>query len=403
VEVGLCRSEQACTFDFSTFKFKEEHMNQADYLIIGGGIAGASAGYWLSHHARVIVLERESMPGYHSTGRSAALYIAAYGTPQVRALTLGSRAFFDQPPAGFAEHPLLTPRGELLVDLIGDPDELQRHYLSAKALVPETRLLDVEESMAMMPILRREKVHGGIYDPTVCDIDTDALYQGYLRGIRRNGGEIHTDSEVQKLTRDAQGLWQVRTAQQHFSAPVIINAAGAWADHIGELAGAQRIGLQPKRRSAFVFSPPAEQNIHAWPELAALDGSFYMKPDAGMFLGSPANADPVEPHDVQPEELDIATGIYHIEEATTLSIRRPARTWAGLRSFVSDGDLVCGFDPQVEGLFWVAAQGGYGIQTSPAMGQASAALVRGKPLPDALAAFGLTEAMLSPHRLHTST
>ncbi|EJF70678.1 FAD-binding oxidoreductase [Pseudomonas sp. D8002] len=378
-------------------------MNQADYLIIGGGIAGASAGYWLSHHARVIVLERESMPGYHSTGRSAALYIAAYGTPQVRALTLGSRAFFDQPPAGFAEHPLLTPRGELLVDLIGDPGELQRQYLSAKALVPETRLLDVEESMAMMPILRREKVHGGIYDPTVCDIDTDALYQGYLRGIRRNGGEIHTDSDVQKLTRDGQGLWQVRTAQQHFSAPVIINAAGAWADHIGELAGAQKIGLQPKRRSAFVFSPPAELNIHAWPELAALDGSFYMKPDAGMFLGSPANADPVEPHDVQPEELDIATGIYHIEEATTLSIRRPARTWAGLRSFVSDGDLVCGFDPQVEGLFWIAAQGGYGIQTSPAMGQASAALVRGKPLPDALAAFGLTEAMLSPHRLHAST
>lgn len=378
-------------------------MNQADYLIIGGGIAGASAGYWLSHHARVIVLERESMPGYHSTGRSAALYIAAYGTSQVRALTLGSRAFFDQPPAGFAEHPLLTPRGELLVDLIGDPDELQRQYLSARALVPETRLLDVEESMAMMPILRREKVHGGIYDPSVCDIDTDALYQGYLRGIRRNGGEIHTDSEVQKLTRDAQGLWQVRTAQQHFSAPVILNAAGAWADHIGELAGAQKIGLQPKRRSAFVFAPPAELNIHAWPELAALDGSFYMKPDAGMFLGSPANADPVEPHDVQPEELDIATGIYHIEEATTLSIRRPARTWAGLRSFVSDGDLVCGFDPQVEGLFWIAAQGGYGIQTSPAMGQASAALVRGKPLPDALAAFGLTKAMLSPHRLHTST
>lgn len=378
-------------------------MNQADYLIIGGGIAGASAGYWLSHHARVIVLERESMPGYHSTGRSAALYIAAYGTPQVRALTLGSRAFFDQPPAGFAEHPLLTPRGELLVDLIGDPGELQRQYLSAKALVPETRLLDVEESMAMMPILRREKVHGGIYDPTVCDIDTDALYQGYLRGIRRNGGEIHTDRDVQKLTRDGQGLWQVRTAQQHFSAPVIINAAGAWADHIGELAGAQKIGLQPKRRSAFVFSPPAELNIHAWPELAALDGSFYMKPDAGMFLGSPANADPVEPHDVQPEELDIATGIYHIEEATTLSIRRPARTWAGMRSFVSDGDLVCGFDPQVEGLFWIAAQGGYGIQTSPAMGQASAALVRGKPLPEALAAFGLTEAMLSPHRLHAST
>ncbi|MBT2372127.1 NAD(P)/FAD-dependent oxidoreductase [Pseudomonas fluorescens] len=374
-------------------------MNQADYLIIGGGIAGASAGYWLSRHARVIVLERESLPGYHSTGRSAALYIAAYGTPQVRALTLGSRAFFDHPPTGFAEHPLLTPRAELLVDLIGDPEELQRQYLSAKALVPETRLLDVDEAMAMMPILRREKVHGGIYDPTVCDIDTDALYQGYLRGIRRNGGEIHTDNEVQKLTRDSEGQWQVRTSQQRFSAPVIINAAGAWADAIGELAGARKIGLQPKRRSAFIFAPPAEVNIHTWPELAALDGSFYMKPDAGMFLGSPANADPVEPHDVQPEELDIAMGIYQIEQATTLTIRRPTRTWAGLRSFVSDGDLVCGFDPQVDGFFWIAAQGGYGIQTSPAMGQASAALVRGEKLPEALAAFGLTEAMLSPKRL----
>ena len=122
-------------------------MNQADYIIIGGGIAGASAGYWLSRHARVIVLERESMPGYHSTGRSAALYIAAYGTPQVRALTLGSRDFFDHPPAGFSEHPLLTPRGELLVDLLGDPDELQRQYLSAKALVPETQLLSAEEAL----------------------------------------------------------------------------------------------------------------------------------------------------------------------------------------------------------------------------------------------------------------
>ena len=374
-------------------------MNHADYLIIGGGIAGASAGYWLSQHARVIVLERESMPGYHSTGRSAALYIAAYGTPQVRALTLGSRAFFDHPPAGFTEHPLLTPRGEIIVDLIGDAEELQRQYQSAKALVPATRLLDADDALEMMPILRPEKVHGAIYDPTVCDIDTDALYQGYLRGIRRNGGEIHTDSDVQQLHRDDQGHWQVHTAHQVFSASVVINAAGAWADQIGALAGARPIGLQPKRRSAFIFAPPADVNINDWPELAALDGSFYMKPDAGMFLGSPANADPVEPHDVQPEELDIAMGIYHIEEATTLTIRRPTRTWAGLRSFVSDGDLVCGFDPQVEGFFWVAAQGGYGIQTSPAMGKASAALVRGEPLPEALIGMGLTEAMLSPGRL----
>nr|WP_314530219.1 FAD-binding oxidoreductase [uncultured Pseudomonas sp.] len=374
-------------------------MSQADFIIIGGGIAGASTGFWLSQHGRVIVLERESHPAYHSTGRSAALYTAAYGTPQVRALTQASRDFFDAPPAGFCEHPLLTPRGEMTVDFSGDPAELQNQYLSAKATVPEMQMLSAEEACVRLPILRREKVHGAIYDPTASDIDTDALHQGYLRGIRRNQGQVLTDIEVLSLSQDAEGLWQVQTNGQTFSAPVVINAAGAWADKIGELAGAQPLGLQPKRRAAFIFAGPEGVDIHHWPMLVSLDESFYMKPDAGMFLGSPANADPVQPHDVQPEELDIAMGIYQIEEATTLTIRRPTRTWAGLRSFVSDGDLLCGFDPQVPGLFWVAAQGGYGIQTSPAMGQASAALVRGEPLPEALSRFGLNAAMLDPARL----
>ncbi|MGF6151616.1 NAD(P)/FAD-dependent oxidoreductase [Pseudomonas fluorescens] len=374
-------------------------MTQADFIIIGGGIAGASTGFWLSRHGRVIVLERESHPAYHSTGRSAALYTAAYGTPQVRALTQASRDFFDAPPTGFCEHPLLTPRGEMTVDFTGDPDELNNQYLSAKATVPQMQLLSADDACARMPILRREKVHGAIYDPTASDIDTDALHQGYLRGIRRNQGEVHTDSEVLSLTRDADNLWQVKTAEQTFSAPVIINAAGAWADRLGEMAGAKPLGLIPKRRAAFIFAGPEGVDIHDWPMLVSLDESFYMKPDAGMFLGSPANADPVEPHDVQPEELDIAMGIYQIEEATTLSIRRPTRTWAGLRSFVGDGDLISGFDPHVPGLFWVAAQGGYGIQTSPAMGQASAALVRGEALPEQLNRFGLNAAMLSPSRL----
>ena len=374
-------------------------MSQADFIIIGGGIAGASTGFWLSPHGKVIVLERESHPAYHSTGRSAARFTAAYGTPQVRALTQASRAFFDHPPAGFCEHPLLTPRGEMTVDFTGDAAELNNQYLSAKATVPEMQLLSADEACARLPILRREKVHGAIYDPSASDIDTDALHQGYLRGIRRNNGEVHTDCEVLGLSRDTEGLWSVQTNGQTFSAPVIINAAGAWADKIGTLAGAQPLGLQPKRRAAFIFAGPEGVDIHHWPMLVSLDESFYMKPDAGMFLGSPANADPVEPHDVQPEELDIAMGIYQIEEATTLTIRRPTRTWAGLRSFVADGDLLSGFDQQVPGLFWVAAQGGYGIQTSPAMGQASAALVRGEPLPEHLQQFGLDSAMLAPARL----
>ena len=373
-------------------------MQQADFLIIGAGIAGASTGYWLAPHARVVVLEREQLPGYHSTGRSAALYTVAYGTPQVRALTAASRAFFDAPPAGFAEHPLLSPRGELSVDFTGDPDELQRQYRSAKASVPEAQLLSAEQACAMLPVLRAEKVHGALYDPSAADIDTDALHQGYLRGIRRHGGEIHCNSEVLQIQR-RDGAWEVRTATQSFRAKVLIDAAGGWCDQIAALAGVAPLGLQPKRRAAFIFAAPEGMDTHHWPMLVSLDESFYMKPDAGMLLGSPANADPVEPHDVQPEELDIAMGIYQIEEHTSLSIRRPTRTWAGLRSFVADGDLVGGYDPQVADFFWCAAQGGYGIQTSPAMGQACAALARGEPWPEHLRQFGLSAEMLSPARL----
>ncbi|KJK00985.1 FAD-dependent oxidoreductase [Pseudomonas sp. 21] len=373
-------------------------MIEVDFLIIGGGIAGASTGYFLSRHGKVAVLERESHAGYHSTGRSAALYTVAYGTPQVRALTAASRAFFDNPPEGFVEHPILTPRGEMTVDFEGNPEELQRQYRSALASVPEMRLLDADEACAIVPVLRREKVHGAMLDPSAADIDTDGLLQGYLRGIRRNGGSVQLDSEALDISR-IDGAWEVRCAQQTYRAPVLVNAAGSWSDKIAELAGAAPLGLTPKRRAAFLFSPPDGVDSHAWPVLVSLDESFYFKPDAGMLLGSPANADPVEPHDVQPEELDIALGIYQIEEHTTLSIRRPSHTWAGLRSFFADGDLVSGYDPATPGLYWVAGQGGYGIQTSAAMGEASAALIRHEALPEHLTRHGLTAEMLSPARL----
>ena len=373
-------------------------MIEVDYLIIGGGIAGASTGYFLSRHGKVAVLERESHAGYHSTGRSAALYTVAYGTPQVRALTAASRDFFDNPPEGFVEHPILTPRGEMTVDFKGNPEELQRQYESALASVPEMRLLSADEACAIVPVLRRDKVHGAMLDPSAADIDTDVLLQGYLRGIRRNGGSVQLDSEALEIRR-IDGAWEVRCAQQTYRAPVLVNAAGGWSDKIAELAGAAPLGLVPKRRAAFLFSPPEGVDSHAWPVLVSLDESFYFKPDAGMLLGSPANADPVEPHDVQPEELDIALGIYQIEEHTTLSIRRPSHTWAGLRSFFADGDLVSGYDPATPGLYWVAGQGGYGIQTSAAMGEASAALIRGEALPEHLARHGLSAEMLSPARL----
>ncbi|MEO4049074.1 FAD-binding oxidoreductase [Pseudomonas sp. CAU 1711] len=369
-----------------------------DYLIIGAGIAGTSTGYFLAPHGKTLLLEREAQPGYHSTGRSAALYTLAYGTPQVRALTAASRAFFDNPPAGFNAHSLLGPRGELVVDFSGNPSELLRQYESGRASVPEMRLLSADEACALVPVLRRDRVHGAMFDPSAVDIDTDALHQGFLRGIRQHGGEIHCGQEATAIRRVA-GLWQVECGAQRYQAPVLIDAAGAWCDEIAALAGVAPIGLTPRRRAAFTFLPPEGVDSHAWPCVVDLDEAFYFKPDAGQLLGSPANADPVAPHDVQPEELDIAMGIYQIEEHTTLSIRRPQHTWAGLRSFVADGGLVGGYARDAEGFFWVAAQGGYGIQTSAAMGEACAALIRGLPLPAPIAAFGLSEAMLSPSRL----
>ena len=374
----------------------------ADFLVVGAGIAGASLAYWLAPHGKVLLLERESQPGYHSTGRSAALFMEGYGTPQVRALTLASRAFLQHPPEGFAEHPLITPRGAMMVAAPGQEAELQAHWDSVRNLVPSARRLDAQETCALLPVLRPERVLGAVLEPEAADMDVHAIHQGYLRGMRRAGGQLVCNAEVTHLEH-AEGLWQVRTGAQGpvYRAPVVVNAAGAWGDVLAGLAGVPQIGLQPCRRSAFTFAPPEGVEVGQWPMCIGIDESdgWYLKPDAGVLLGSPANADPVAPQDVQPEEMDIATAMYRIEEATTLQIRRPLRTWAGLRSFVRDGDLVGGYAPGQPGFFWLVAQGGYGIQTSAAMGEACAALVRGLPLPERIAGFGLTPQMLSPQRL----
>jgi D-arginine dehydrogenase len=370
-----------------------------DIVVIGGGIAGASIGYWLAPHARVAVLEREDQPGYHSTGRSAALFMESYGTPQVRALTMASRAFLAEPPAGFAEPSILTPRGALMVAAPGQDASLDEHWQVLRSVSARGRLLDRDQTLAVVPVLRGERVLGAVHEPDAMDINVHALHQGYLRGIRRHGGEIVSNAGVDALQRAGAEAWHVSAGGRVYEAACVVVAAGAWCDVVAGLAGAAPIGLVAKRRSAFVFAPPPEVTSAPWPLVAGIDESWYFKPDAGMLLGSPANADPVAPQDVQPEELDIALAIDRIEAMTTLRVRRPTRRWAGLRSFVADGDLVGGFDPAVPGLFWVAAQGGYGIQTSAAMGEACAALVRGLPLPARIAGFGLSEAMLAPARL----
>jgi len=371
---------------------------QVDFLVVGAGIAGASVAYFLAPHGRTVVLERETHPGHHSTGRSAALFSETYGTPQVRALSRATRPFLDRPPPGFADVPILAPRGALTLALPGQDAAIETELAAMRRCAPSVRRLGRDEVLAIVPVLRPAVTGDGILEPDACDIDVHTLHQGFLRGLKARGGELVTDAGVTAVERTAGG-WAVQAGARRWTARVLVNAAGAWADALARLAGVRPIGLQPKRRSAFTFAPPRGVDVRAWPAVITLDESWYIKPDAGVLLGSPANADPVEPHDVQPEELDVALAIDRIQQASTLSIRRPLRTWAGLRSFVADGDLVGGPAPDDPAFCWVAAQGGYGIQTSAAMAEACAALARGAPVPDHLAAHGISAAMLSAARL----
>ena len=362
-------------------------LQEADIAVIGAGIAGVSLAYFASNGARVLLLEREAQPAMHSTGRSAAMFMESYGTPQVRALTRASRPFLSQPPAGFADVPLITPRGALTVARADQLDALREFHATLRSEGCPAAWLDMRQAVGLVEVLRPEAAVQAVLDPTAMDLDVHALHQGFRCGARSQGARLVCNAEVTALHRRA-GRWQIETTAGRFSAAQVVNAAGAWVDELAERAGLPPIGIQPRRRSAFVFDAPSGVAIAHWPCVADIGEGFYFKPGAGLLLGSPANADPVPPHDVLPEELDIATGIARIEAATTLSIRRPRRTWAGLRSFVSDGDLVGGFDPGTEGFFWLAAQGGYGIQTSAAIGALAAAQLWRQPPPDwAAAAF----------------
>ncbi len=374
--------------------------HDTDVLIVGAGIAGASVAAFLAPTHRVILLEAESQPGYHSTGRSAAMFMESYGTPTIRALTRASRAFFEAPPEGFAAAPLLTPRGAMYVGTAAQRDKLDALAADLAPDAPNLRRLTAAEAIERVPVLRPEQIGGAVLDPDAADLDVNALHQGFLRLARAHGARVVADARVVAMER-ADGGCRLRTEAGEWRAPVVVNAAGAWAGRLAVLAGLPPIGLQPKRRAAFLFAPPAGEDVTRWPCVCGVDEEegWYFKPDAGVLLGSPANADPVDPHDVRPEEFDIALGIVRIEEMTTLTIRRPSHTWAGLRSFVADGDLVAGFDPLAEGFFWCAAQGGYGIQTAPAMGELCAAWVRGEPMPQPIAAQGVDAAYLHVARL----
>lgn len=370
-----------------------------DFAIIGGGIAGASLAYRLAGEARVVVLERESQPGYHATGRSAAMFMEAYGTSQIQALTRASRAFYEQPPAGFTEHALLEPRGCLYVASHEQQALLHKTFDSHQASAANVSLIDREQALALVPCLRPEVIAGAMLETEARDLDVHALHQGFLRAMRRAGGVLQCDAQLSSATRQGRHWLLTLADGRQLRARNLVNAAGAWADEVAQQCGVAPIGLQPCRRTAFTFDGPEGLDFANWPAVISIDESFYFKPDAGQLLGSPANADPVPPQDVMPEELDIATGIYHIEAATSLSIRRPRHSWAGLRSFVPDGDLVVGWDERCDGFFWLAAQGGYGIQSAAGVSQLACALLLDQPLPQALQRQGVEPQRLAPARL----
>jgi D-arginine dehydrogenase len=371
-------------------------MNHAEVIVIGAGIAGASVAAHLAEARRVVLLEREDRAGYHSTGRSAALFTEIYGNPVIRALTRASRKFLFDPPAGFAEGPLTRPRGCLYIASQSQLPVLQA-FASLPDVAPATRPLEIQEAHALCPILREGYVAAALFEPDSSDIDVSALHQGYLRLFRRRAGQLITNAPVEGLERGARG-WTVHAAAQHFTAPLLVNAAGAWADEIAALAGLARVGLQPRRRTAVLVDPPPGMDISRWPFVNDAEERFYFKPEAGSLFLSPADETPVEPSDAQPDEWDVATAVERIEAVTTLQIGRLKARWAGLRTFAPDRTPVAGFSEEGSGFFWLAGQGGYGIQTAPALSRAAAALISQTPLPEELRGLEAVLPALSPGR-----
>jgi D-arginine dehydrogenase len=373
-------------------------MSETGVIVIGGGIAGAGAAFEISRSAPVVLLERESQCGYHTTGRSAASFTENYGNGVIRRLVLASRPFLTEPPPGFCEYPLLARRGMITVARSDQLDLLAQALETARALVPSIVAITPAEAIARVPVLRADYLAGAFIEPHSMDIDVNGLHQGYLRAARARGARVVTNAGVRAIGRQG-GQWRVETQAGSFLAPVIVNAAGAWGDEVADMAGVRPLGLQPKRRTAFNIPAPADVQIADWPLVDDVGAELYFKPDAGQLLVSPADATPSAPIDAYPDDLDVAIGVERLQQATTIEVRRVSRAWAGLRSFVADGSPVVGPDDEVADFFWLVGQGGYGIKTSPALSRILASLIDGKGLPDDVERQGVTLADLTPQRL----
>ena len=342
----------------------------ADILVIGAGMAGVGAAARLAPSARVVVLEMEDRPAYHTTGRSAATFILNYGNAVLRAMNAASAPVLRS-GGDLAERGFLSPRGVLQVEEPGQGAEFEAYTAGAEGL----EILTPEEVLRHFPIYRPDMVVRGALEPDASDIDVDALLQAFLRRLRAHGGEVVAKAEVTALTRTG-GTWQAETKAGTFEAPVVVNAAGAWGDVVAARAGIAPVGLQPMRRTVAVL--PVEADTRAWTLTASVAETWYAKPDGGRLWVSPADEDPMDPHDAYPDDMVLAEGLDRFEKATTMAVTRVERSWAGLRTFAPDRTPVNGFEPGAEGFYWLVGQGGYGIQTAPAMSQLAADAILGQ-------------------------
>jgi D-arginine dehydrogenase len=353
----------------------------ADVIIIGAGIAGAALAAALAPHARVIILEAEDAAGRHATGRSAAVFGRSYGNAVIRELSRLSAPVFESPPESFVAAPLYRPRPWLMVARDDQRAALDRWFAANPALVR----LDADAVRGHAPLLRPGYAAGGALDAGCGDLDVDALLQACLRRARQHRCTLHVDAPVTAIAPVAGG-WQISAGGDSHRGSVLVNAAGAWADAVAGLAGLSGIGLQVLRRTAVLVDPLAGCVTADLPLVFDVDERFYFKPDAGKIMISPADETPQEPGDAQADEYDVAVAIDCYQQATGAEVRRVSHRWAGLRTFAPDRTPVAGFDARAPGFYWLAGQGGYGVQTAPALADFAAGQIRGTAVEPAFAA-----------------
>ncbi|MBL8590774.1 MAG: FAD-binding oxidoreductase [Methylobacteriaceae bacterium] len=371
-------------------------MIEVDVIIIGAGASGAGLAFHLAARRRVLMLEAESAPGYHSTGRSAALYTPNIGPPPVRAINQAGSAFFASPPEGLAQAPLLTRRGGLTIARPGAEARLAATLALSSAAHP-VRAIDAAAARALAPFVRPEQIGAAAYEPGVMDMDVAAIHQLYLRSAKRDGAALACSARATRIERRG-GVWRIEAGGTIAQAPVVVNAAGAWGDAVATLAGVAPVGLVPKRRTAILVEAPGVGAQGPAPLVEVAGEAPYLKPESGRVMVSPADETPVAAHDVQPDDMDVALIVDWLTRLTTIEVKRAPRAWAGLRSFVADGLPVVGFDPDNAGFFWLVGQGGYGIMMSPTLGRLAAALIVEGAAPADLTAAGIDVAALAPRR-----